>query len=136
MGMTLRQACSRKRLRILIMHMHTPLLRYGSDRRLLGVMDALLGLGHRLVFAAKHVSGLETEEDRQALRNRGVRIHAPMAGDTDRVLEGEGGGPFAQLLHTHDFDVALLCLWFWSSMPVPALFMPLLRQQPAAQIYV
>jgi hypothetical protein len=76
-------------LAIAVIHHHVPLYdRYGCDKRLVGVLQGLLRLGHAVRFGGKHVSDFETLADKARLPALGVQaVVAPLAQGEDAASD-------------------------------------------------
>ena len=124
-------------LRILVVHETLPQTDSGgADVRLMQVLSALSAQGHSMTFIAR--IGLRTELYVPPLKALGFTIYF---NDTDRLKffgsDRKSGWSFEELVQTGQFDVAILCEWFWTGTSIPEHYMDTIRRiSPRTRIAV
>ena len=123
--------------KILIIHDLLPHFdRSGSDLRLLDVLRELRAQGHALTFIAR--DGANSERYVKPLEELGisVRYHDP---DHLRHLghDNPTNWSFEEILTQENFDLAILCHWFWSGISVPEHYLEEIRcASPSTRILI
>ncbi len=110
--------------------------RNGSDGRLLQVLRELLAQGHQLTFLAR--SGITTGPRPTVLEDLGIKVWAH---DSERLryvgFDVPAQWTLEQVLEEGQFDLAILCQWFWNGTSVPEHYMQAIRRiSPSVRIAV
>ncbi|HTW24291.1 MAG TPA: glycosyltransferase [Candidatus Baltobacteraceae bacterium] len=124
-------------LRILVVHETLPQTDCGgADVRLMQVLKALASQGHAMTFVAR--LGLKRERYAPPLEALGFTVYC---NDTDRLkflgADVKSAWSFEEVVKTGQFDVAILCEWFWTGPSIPEHYMDIIRRvSPRTRIAV
>jgi len=123
--------------KILVIHELLPHFdRSGSDLRLLDVLRELRAQGHAVTYVAR--DGRDFETYQPVLHELGISVAAD---DPDRLLHNGRTDSTAwslkELLRGGEFDLAILCHWFWSGISTPEHYLEEIRRvSPSTRIAV
>lgn len=123
--------------RILVVHENLPHFdRSGCDVRLMQILRALSGKGHKVIYVARSAAGKDTYEP--ALRDLGIEVYS---GDAQHMRAIGFDIPvlwnFKDLIGREKFDVAILFHWFWNAVSITEQYLPEIRQaSPRTRIVV
>jgi GT2 family glycosyltransferase/SAM-dependent methyltransferase len=114
--------------KILVIHDLLPHFdRSGSDLRLMDVLRELHAQGHALTFIAR--DGANADRYRKPLEDFGVSV---LHHDPEHLRHLGHDNPtnwlLNELLAREQFDVAILCHWFWSGVSVPEHYLQEIRR--------
>lgn len=112
---------------ILVIHDLIPHFdRSGSDLRLMDVLRELRAQGHRVTLLARDAGNADCY--RPAVEKLGIRV---IAGDPDRMRhvgsQAKTEWSLQKVLEEGNFQMAILCHWFWSGIPVSEQYLPEIR---------
>jgi len=113
---------------ILVIHDLLPHFdRSGSDLRLMDVLRELRAQGHSLTFIAR--DGANADRYRKPLEDLGIAV---LHHDPDHLRHLGHDNPtnwsLNELLAREQFDLAILCHWFWSGISVPEHYLESIRR--------
>src|SRR5882724_2173579 len=114
--------------KILVIHDLLPHFDHsGSDLRLMDVVRELRAQGHSLTFIAR--DGANANRYRKPLEDLGVAV---LHHDPDHLRHLGHDNPtnwsLNELLAREQFDLAILCHWFWSGIAVPEHYLEAIRR--------
>ena len=124
-------------LRILVVHETLPQTDCGgADVRLMQVLSALCAQGHAITFIAR--LGLRRDRYEPPLRALDMSVYA---NDVERLrflgMDAKPAWSFEQVLEAGNFDIAILCEWFWTGTSIPEHYLdPIRRISPATRIAI
>ena len=124
-------------LRILVVHETLPQTDCGgADVRLMQVLRAIVAQGHGVTFVAR--LGLKRGLYEPPLRALGMQVYAN-DGERLRFLGADitSNWSIDQVLEAGQFDLAILCEWFWTGTSIPEHYLATIRRvSPATRIAV
>ncbi|HKF49514.1 MAG TPA: glycosyltransferase [Terracidiphilus sp.] len=110
-------------MNILVIHNDVPRPdRNGAEARLMDILTALRLLHHTVTLVT--VNTCAEHKYAAALADCGIALYSGMAdGSIFDEATGESEDAFGTLLKKHNFDLAILTLWFWSFLSGPEIYM-------------